>query len=95
VKPYRLTEQAAEDMDSIWLFIAEDNIDAAYRMMENLTRRFKSIAEMPDAGRNRSDLAPGLRSHLAGSYIIFYHNTQEAVIIDRVIHGARDLESQF
>ena len=46
-------------------------------------------------GRRREELAPGLRSILQGSYVIFYRLTEERIEIVRVLHVARDIDQQF
>lgn len=43
-------------------------------------------------GRDRPDLAPGLRSYPAESYIIYYKPEPDGIIAVRVIHGSRDQE---
>jgi toxin ParE1/3/4 len=46
-------------------------------------------------GRDRSDLAPKLRSSLVNPYVLFYLPLEDGIVIIRVIHGARDLPSLF
>jgi toxin ParE1/3/4 len=46
-------------------------------------------------GRERKDLAPGLRSFPVTKYLIFYYCTEDIIEIVRVIHGARDIEAFF
>jgi toxin ParE1/3/4 len=42
-------------------------------------------------GRARDDLAPGLRSVVAGKYLVFFRASDAAIEVLRVIHGARDI----
>jgi toxin ParE1/3/4 len=83
--------QALADADSIFDFIAADNPSAA----ANLIRRFERILDMltasPDAGRERPDLAPALRSFPVGNYVIFYQPVPEGIEVVRILHGARDI----
>jgi plasmid stabilization system protein ParE len=46
--PFQLTPQAAEDLDAIWRFIAEDNRDAADRV-ETEIRHELPIASLDGA----------------------------------------------
>jgi toxin ParE1/3/4 len=60
-----------------------------------IVSRFVKLANLPDLGRLRRDLAPHLRSHPIGRYVIFYRSTNHGIEIVRVLHGARDLPPLF
>ena len=49
----------------------------------------------PELGPARDFIAPGLRAHFHKSYVIYYRVTEDALIIMRVIHGARNVAAQF
>ena len=91
MKIYRISQQARIDLIEIWLYIAQDSVQAADDFTAQVRSKFPLLAEWPDSGRNRDDLEPGLRSHPVGNYIIFYRNGAKGVEIARVLHGARDL----
>jgi toxin ParE1/3/4 len=40
-------------------------------------------------------LAPGLRAHFYGNYVIYYRVTGTEIIIVRVLHGLRDATAAF
>lgn len=69
----------------------EDNPERAISFVDELTDRFRAIAEHPKAYPTRADLRPGLRSCVHGNYLIFYRIEDDAIEIARVIHGARDI----
>ncbi len=92
---YRLDEQAEQDLDEIWLTIAEDSPDAADRMIDRLTDSFMLLAGQPLMGRERPELVPNLRSFPVGSYVIFYRPAPDGVAIARVLHGSRDINTLF
>ena len=92
---YSLDEQAEQDLDEIWLTIAEDSPDAADRMIDRLTDSFVLLAGQPLIGRERPELAPNLHSFSVGSYVIFYRPTTAGVDIARVLHGLRDINTLF
>ena len=48
-----LTEQAAADIDEIWEYIAESNIDAADRVIERLLEAMQKLVQ---AGRNNKSV---------------------------------------
>ena len=67
--------QADADLDSIWTYIAADNIAAANNLVDRIGSVFDMLAHNPLAGRARTDLAQGLRSFAVANYIIFYFRT--------------------
>jgi toxin ParE1/3/4 len=87
--------QADQDLAEIWDFIAQDNIDAADRVCDDIEQKCQALAQAPGIGRARDELAPSLRSFPVGKYIIFYRFIVDAVEITRILHGARDLRSIF
>lgn len=95
MKHFLLTSQAKLDLDEIWLFIAEDNLDAADRFYDHLLSKFIMLAEQPLIGRSRDELLPSMRGFPVGNYVIFYRDTAKHIEIIRVIHGARDIENLF
>ena len=44
---------------------------------------------------DRAELDDGIRSCAHGHYVIFFEATAEAVLVVRVLHGARDLPAVF
>ena len=92
---FRVSGRAAADLDEIWLYIAQDNPDAADQLANALTTRFPKLAAAPEIGRTREELSHGLRSFPVGRYIIFYRSNKEGIEIVRVLHGARDFPPLF
>ena len=93
MKTIRLTAEAGNDIDEIWLFIAQDDPDAADRFHDILMSKFALLGKQPLIGRERNDLSPSLRSFPVGNYVIFYRDWPEVLEIMRVLHGARDIEN--
>ncbi len=85
------TTQSEEDLIEIWLYIAQDNPPAADRVLDDMEQRFIMLADNPQMGRYRPDIAPELRYFISGKYLILYGALTDGVQIVRVIHGARDL----
>jgi toxin ParE1/3/4 len=52
-----LTEQAAADLDEIWEYVAESNLDAADRLIERLYEAMLKLGDRPGMGYVRSELA--------------------------------------
>jgi toxin ParE1/3/4 len=92
---YRVSDVARSDLDEIWSYIAQDNMDAADRFIHALVSRFPTLAAMPLLGRQREELATRLRSFPVGNYVIFYRLMENGVEIARVLHGTRDFPPLF
>lgn len=54
-----------------------------------------TITEAPRGGRARPELYSGLRSVPFHRYVIFYTVEGRDVRIERILHGARDIEQVF
>ncbi|MGH9831991.1 MAG: type II toxin-antitoxin system RelE/ParE family toxin [Blastocatellia bacterium] len=87
--------EAAEDLLEIWQYTADDNEAAADKLLDEIDRASKMLARNPQAGRDRPELAPRLRSFPVGRYILFYRPIDDGVEIVRVLHGSRDIDSIF
>ena len=87
--------QAKEDLLEIWAYIAADNPAAADNLLRRIDKKSRTLADYPYMGRERSDIDPGLYSFPVGNYLIFYEHTDNGIEIVRVLHGARDVYSQF
>lgn len=92
---HRLAPEAEKDLEDIafYVFVQSGRIEIAYRLIESITERFALLGRHPYAGRQRDDLRPGLRSFSVGDYILVYRVDGKDALIDRVVHGSRDLES--
>jgi toxin ParE1/3/4 len=95
VSQYRVSEAASEDLDEIWLFIAQDDPDAADRFIRTILSRFPTLASMPYIGRHREELSARLRSFPVGNYVIFYRPIDDGIEVARILHGARDFPPLF
>lgn len=92
---FSLTTKAQNDLEEIWNYIARDSIRAADQVLADIYDILMHIAESPGMGRHREELGAGLHSYPAGNYLLFYREIEVGIEIDRVLHGARDIESIF
>src|SRR5688500_332845 len=53
---YRLTQEAQANVDKIGAFIANDNVEAALRVLDALDEAFTLLAARPEIGHTREDL---------------------------------------
>jgi toxin ParE1/3/4 len=79
----------------IWAYIAEDSPERASAFVNQIAARFEPLLHHPELGPSREELAPGLRAHFHGNYVIYYTFTDTEVIIVHVVHGARDAIALF
>lgn len=95
---HRLSPRAEADLDEIWLYVARESgsVETANRLIDVITERFCTLAGFPWIGRSRDeDLGQGYRSFAVGEYVIIYCVEREDVLILRVVHGRRQLDSLF
>lgn len=91
----RVSDFAKFELLDIWEYIAKHNLTAANRMTERITQTYDLLARHPNIGPARDEIAVGLRSFPVGSYVILYRVTDERLLIERVVHGARDFGALF
>lgn len=96
-----LASGVEEELWAIWKHIAQDNPEAATRVVEAAYETFKTLASTPGLGRLRKFRNPrlkGVRSWLVSgfdNYVVFYRAAAEGIEVLHVYHGARDIESLF
>lgn len=88
----RLTEQAEGDLDELWAYIAENNPDAADRMVDAVLEGSRMHVRFPNMGQSRDDLRPGLRCFVVSPYVVFYRPVEDTIEVLRILHGARDTD---
>lgn len=92
---FKRTAEAENDLLSIWRYIAEDKPQAATRLLRTIDEKCALLAENPQLGSARPDIALELRYFTVGSYLILYREVSNEVEIVRVLHGARNLNTIF
>lgn len=91
----RKRPQAEADLDDLWWHIAQDNPDAADRLLDSIDERCATLAQFPYIGTSRDDLLPNLRSLPVGNYLIFYLPLPDGIEVVRVLPGMRDIDALF
>ncbi len=87
---------AVADLAEIWAYIALDSPGNADHFINRIFRICQQgLASNPRLVPARDEMSPGLRSLVFESYVIFYHPIPNGVEVVRVLHGMRDLESNF
>jgi toxin ParE1/3/4 len=81
---------AKRDLLEIWVYIAEDNMDAADATERRIRGLCDKLATSPGMGKPRLDLGTDIRMFGVGNYMIYYRPSNNGVEILRVAHGSRD-----
>ena len=82
-----------EDFREIWRYIAQDNPDAADKLLRRIDEKLLLYAEYPRMGTSREHWVPGVRSFSVGKYVVFYRIVAEGIELVRVLHGMRDMKA--
>lgn len=89
---YAFHPEAFADLDEIWEFIAEDNIDAADELLADIHSTLTTVAASPGIGHRRSELSPRpLRFHVVrDEYLVAYAPDEKPLWVLAVFHGRRN-----
>ena len=93
--PLQFAPAAQNDLEGIADFIAQDSPANAVRFISALRVQCQRLAKAPMAYVARPELGEGLRSCAHGRYVIFFRSTAGAVRVERILHSARDLQSEI
>jgi toxin ParE1/3/4 len=89
------TLDARNDLTAIWLYIAQDNVPAADRLIHEIDRALDRILSFPQMGEAVDHLRVGVRRVTVGNYQLFYESTSDCIRLLRVYHAARRIEDLF
>lgn len=64
-------------------------------MLASFEHAMRVLIDFPEAGRRRDDLASGVRSLSVEGYLLFYRLTEDGVVLDRILHGRRDIAPEL
>ncbi|MBW4646509.1 MAG: type II toxin-antitoxin system RelE/ParE family toxin [Goleter apudmare HA4340-LM2] len=92
---YRISQQAEQDLEDIWTYLAQQNQLAADKQIAQILNRFPMLAQFPDMGKKQDDLMDELRSSPVKPYVVFYKKINDGIEIFRVFHQSRDVEREF
>lgn len=90
-----ISPEAREDLLEIWLYIAADSPENADTFLDRLYESAERLAQFPELGNQRFELAENVKSFPVGRYLLFYRSAQEGVELVRVLSAARDVKTFF
>lgn len=95
-RTYRLTPRALADLDAIASYTLERWGEAqAEAYLRALSNRFEWLAENPQLGKPRDDVARGYRCYPQGRHLIFYICDDAAIDIIGLPHRSMDIDTFF
>jgi len=95
MKKLDISNLAQEDLLQLYTFMAENNVEAAVRLMRTFQQKFELLAQFPEMGKERNEIVIGWRSFPVGKYIVFYQVSGDVLEIARVRHGSSDIDNLF
>jgi toxin ParE1/3/4 len=90
-----LSDKARLDLSRIYRYLEERSPNAADAFIRRVDSNFENLARFPFIGRERSNLAPGLRCLVVGLHLIFYTVDDDRITVIRVIDGRMDVDEEF
>ena len=92
---YIISTEAIRDMEQILDYLANTNINAGEKFLEEFSKKCRYLTQFPLMGRSYREIRPYLRGLPMKNYIIFYRLTEQGLEIMRVVKGERDLDALF
>ena len=87
------TEGARRELDAAIAFVADESLEGAIGLLEDVLSSADSLQSMADRGRivpERDD--PTIRELIVGSYRLMYHVAESEIAIVGVLHQRREFE---
>lgn len=89
---HRRVRAAEANLAEIWVYLATEILEEiANRFVADTWNAFDPVGFFPLGGPERENLGRGLRATFCGLYAICYRPEPDALVIIRVLHGARDV----
>ena len=94
---YRISKQALEDIDKIWLYTLENwSLNQANHYYRLIYQEIEFIVEDFESGRDIGKIKPGYRQTKVKSHLIIYKLADDNVTeIVRVLHQMMDIPNRL
>lgn len=95
---YKISIQASEDIEKIWLYTFENwSLEQADRYVNLIFDEIEYLADNPNSGKDFNHIRKNYRCSKVKSHIIFYRLTdkQSNIEIIRVLHQRMDIENRL
>jgi addiction module RelE/StbE family toxin len=94
----KYTESAETDLNEIFDYIAQDNIDIAKSFTEEIRSSIRKLSDFPFMGRERDKdeiTFENSRQKSYQNYIIYYSIIKDIIYIEHIQHGSKPFKPQF
>lgn len=92
----RITPRAYEDLRAIARYGRQTwGHERSKRYLKAIDKRFQWLADAPQRGKPRDDIAPGYRAFREGEHLIFYIIRDSQIDIIGIPHQAMDIDGYF
>lgn len=96
MKEVVFSPESLNDLDEIWLYIAQDNINRADHFVNELQALCEGkLAMFPKMGSRRDYLEKNILAFPHQNYMIYYRELENTLEIVRLMHGSIDVENTF
>ena len=102
MKQYRIliTDEALNDMESIYEYIAEELLapDTAMGQYNRIADAIETLDQMPERIKlmeSEPEKTRGLRKLIVDNYAVFFIIADDIVIVTNVLYGASDIENRL
>ena len=94
--PYRLSQQAEQDLVDIFLYGAQHfGVAAARRYHQQFSRTFEFLAAHPKAAPLRQEINPPVHIHPIGQHLVIYQQLpDQSILLIRIRHSHEDWLNQ-
>jgi plasmid stabilization system protein ParE len=94
---YQFSQEARDDIQEIWVWIAGENSAAADELEADIYAACEMLANNPGLGHRRPDLTDEQVYFwtVRKSYLVIYVPGTKPLEIVRILHGARDVSSEL
>jgi plasmid stabilization system protein ParE len=91
----RLSPRGRLDYFTVLDILLEQRRGREDLFMNEFEKASARLELFPEIGIELSVLGDGIRRIMVWDYHVFYRATQTEIVIERVIHGARDIDAAF
>ena len=96
----RITDEALNDMESIYEYIAEEFLasDTAMGQYNRIAGAIETLDQMPERIKimeSEPEKTRGLRKLIVDNYAVFFFVIDDTVIVTNVLYGASDIENRL
>ncbi len=89
------TALAKLDAADIWCYIANDNEEAANKLIDQIDDRLTMLIKHPHAGESVEYIRPDVRRSVVGNYVIYYIPRRDEIIVLRILNSTRRHEDKI